>query len=58
MITVVGTDIDLSAIGKGTVELAGRGTADDGTYSLNGNAPQPFPGPFFPTKLQLSAVAG
>ena len=54
-ITVVGNDIDLSAIGRGTVALVGKGTADDGTYSVNGLVPQPFPGPFFPTTLQLSA---
>jgi hypothetical protein len=53
-ITVVGYDINLSAIGRGTVALVGKGTADDGTFSLNGQAPQPFPGPFFPTTLQLS----
>jgi hypothetical protein len=55
-ITVIGVHIDLSAIGKGTVFLVGRGTADDGTYSMNGQAPQPFPGPFFPTTLQLSST--
>jgi hypothetical protein len=53
-ITIVGSDVDLSAIGKGTVELVGAGTADDGTYSLNDSKPQPLPGPFFPLKLQLS----
>ena len=56
-ITVVGSDIDLSAIGKGTVTLVGSGTADDGTYSLNGQCAQPFPGPFFPTTLQLSSTS-
>jgi hypothetical protein len=56
-ITVVGSDLDLSAIGKGTVLLVGKGTADDGTYSLNGVAAQPFPGPFFPTTLQLSSTS-
>jgi hypothetical protein len=55
-ITITGSDIDLSAIGKGTVMLAGKGTADDGTYSVNGSAPEPFPGPFFPTTLQLSST--
>jgi hypothetical protein len=53
-ITILGSDIDLSAIGKGTVALVGKGTADDGTYSVNGQTAQPFPGPFFPTTLQLS----
>jgi hypothetical protein len=55
-VTVSGSDIDLSAIGKGTVFLVGMGTADDGTYSVNGQAAQPFPGPFFPTTLQLSST--
>ena len=41
---------------KKHVTLAGKGTADDGTYSLNGLAPQPFPGPFFPTTFQLSST--
>jgi hypothetical protein len=53
-VTVNATDIDLSAIGKGTVLLAGSGTADDGTFSLNGTMAQPLPGPFFPTLYQLS----
>jgi hypothetical protein len=53
-VTVNGSDIDLSAIGKGTVTIAGLGTADDGTFSLNGTMPQPLPGPFFPTLYQLS----
>ena len=53
-IAINGADIDLSAIGRGTVELVGSGTADDGTYSLNDSKPQPLPGPFFPLKLQLS----
>jgi hypothetical protein len=55
-ITILGSDIDLSAIGKGTVALVGKGTADDGTYSVNGQTAQPFPGPFFPTTLQLSVT--
>jgi hypothetical protein len=55
-ITVIGSDIDVSAIGRGTVWIVGKGTADDGTYSVNGLTPQPFPGPFFPTMLQLSST--
>jgi hypothetical protein len=55
-VTISGSDIDFSAIGKGTVQLVGKGTADDGTYSVNGGAVQPLPGPFFPTTLQLSAT--
>lgn len=57
MIAITGFDFDLSAIGRGTVTLIGRGTADDGTYSLNGLAPQPFPGPFFPATFQLSSTS-
>jgi hypothetical protein len=53
-VTVQGSDIDLSAVGKGTVMITGLGTADDGTFSLNGAMPQPLPGPFFPTLFQLS----
>jgi hypothetical protein len=53
-VTIQGSDIDLSVIGKGTVFLSGKGTADDGTYSLNDSKPQPLPGPFFPLWLQLS----
>jgi hypothetical protein len=56
-ITIVGTNIDLSAIGKGTVSIVGKGTADDGTYSMNGQAAQPLPGPFFPLTLQISATS-
>jgi hypothetical protein len=53
-VTINASDIDLSAVGKGTVTIAGKGTADDGTFSLNGAMPQPLPGPFFPTLFQLS----
>jgi len=47
-VTVFGTDINLSAIGKGIVTLTGtlgvRGNVnDDGTYAVNGGAPQSFP---------------
>ena len=37
------TGIDISAVGKGTVELHGAGNLDDGTYSFNGDAPRPLP---------------
>ena len=56
-ITIVGSNIDLSVIGRGTATLVGKGTADDGTYSVNGFAPQPFPGPYFPLTVQLSAAS-
>jgi hypothetical protein len=47
-VTVFATDIDLSAIGKGIVTLdgtaVGKGSSDDeATYSVNGEAAQPFP---------------
>jgi hypothetical protein len=48
-VTVFGADIDLSAIGRGMIQLK----ADDGTYAVNG-ATQPFP-PFqltFPLDAQ------
>jgi hypothetical protein len=35
-IRVVGTGVNLSVVGKGSVNLAGAGTADDGTYSVDG----------------------
>jgi hypothetical protein len=41
-ITVNSYNINLSAIGKGGVWIDGKGTADDGTFSLNGAAPQPI----------------
>jgi hypothetical protein len=59
-VTVFGTDIDLSAIGKGMVQLSGtvggKGSVDDGTYAVNG-APQPFPTGFQFT-FPLDAQAG
>ena len=35
-VRVVGRGINLSVVGKGTVTLNGAGTADDGSYSVNG----------------------
>ena len=35
-IRVVGTGVNLSVVGKGQVTLHGAGTADDGSYSVNG----------------------
>jgi len=58
-VTVFGTDIDLSAIGRGTVALnGGKGNDDDydGSYSLNGGPAQPFPPNFvltFPLAPQI-----
>jgi hypothetical protein len=42
-IRVVGTGIDISAVGSGTVKLTGAGTLDDGSYSLDGAAFKPVP---------------
>jgi hypothetical protein len=57
-VTVFGTNINLSAIGRGLVQLNGtiaRGFADDGTYTVNGSAAQPFPP--FPFTFPLDAQA-
>jgi hypothetical protein len=48
-LTVFGTNIDLSAVGRGMVTLDGTLSAksnsatDDDTYAVNGTPPQPFP---------------
>lgn len=48
-LTVFGTDIDLSAVGRGMVTLDGtlsvksNADTDDDTYAFNGDPPQPFP---------------
>jgi hypothetical protein len=48
-LTVFGTDIDLSVVGKGMVTLDGTPSAktnsltEDDTYAVNGTPPQPFP---------------
>jgi hypothetical protein len=60
-VTVFGADIDLSAIGRGLIQLNGkplgtRGVADDGTYAVNGSAAQPFPP--FPYTFPLDAQSG
>jgi hypothetical protein len=44
-ITIVASNIDLSLVGKGSVVIVGRGTDDDGSYSLNGAPAQPLPFP-------------
>ena len=58
-ITVFGTDINLSAIGKGMVTLngtlGGRGNVDDGTYAVNGGAPQSFPNFFYTFPLDAQS---
>jgi hypothetical protein len=35
-IKVIGVGVNLSLVGKGTVGLTGEGTANDGTYSIDG----------------------
>ena len=35
-IRVIGTGVNLSVVGRGTVSLTGEGTADDGTDSIDG----------------------
>jgi hypothetical protein len=42
-IKVQGTGVNLSLVGKGQVTLNGKGTGDDGTYSVNGGTPTPIP---------------
>jgi hypothetical protein len=46
-VNVFGSDVDLSAVGRGMVTLNGsiaKGSPDNGaTYTLNGDAPRPFP---------------
>jgi hypothetical protein len=57
-VTVFGNNINLSAIGRGLIQLNGtitRGFADDGTYAVNGSAAQPFPP--FPFTFPLDAQA-
>jgi hypothetical protein len=60
-ITVFGRDIDLSAVGRGMVTLngtlGGKGSAgNDGTYAVNGGAPQPFPSFVFTFPLTAATV--
>jgi hypothetical protein len=58
-VTVFATNINLSAIGRGLIQLNGtitRGFGDDGTYAVNGSAAQPFPP--FPFTFPLDAQSG
>lgn len=41
--TLTGSDIFVSAVGRGTGGLRGRGGPDDGRYSLNGDTFSPLP---------------
>jgi hypothetical protein len=36
---IEGEGIDISAVGRGSVQVIGAGTADDGTYSVDGGKP-------------------
>ncbi len=51
-VTVDASNIDLSVIGNGSVKLDGRGTLDDGTYSMNGGPSQAFPAFLFTFALE------
>ena len=42
-IKVIGTGVNLSVVGKGTVSLNGEGTLDDGSYSVDGGDYVPVP---------------
>jgi hypothetical protein len=42
-IKVIGTGVNLSVVGKGAVSVDGEGTADDGTYSVDGGDYVPVP---------------
>jgi hypothetical protein len=47
-VTVFGTDIDLSAVGRGMVTLngsiaKGNGANNDASFAVNAGAPEPFP---------------
>src|SRR6266705_232953 len=42
-IVVKGRGINLSLVGRGNVTLIGAGTADDGSYSVNGGDYSPIP---------------
>ncbi len=42
-VRVVGRGVNLSIVGRGTVVLNGEGTADDGSYSVNGEDYAPVP---------------
>jgi hypothetical protein len=45
VININARNLDLSVVGKGVVRIVGLGTLDDGTYSVNGAAPQDVPFP-------------
>jgi hypothetical protein len=53
VITVAGSGVDLSVVGRGDVRITGRGTDDDGSFSVNGGPLQPVPDSLF--RFQLAA---
>ena len=53
-IWVRGRGINLSVVGKGNITLAGAGTADDGSYSVNGSDYAAIP---FQYQFPLSAAS-
>ena len=54
-IGVKGRGVNLSLVGKGNVTLAGAGTGDDGSYSVNGGDYLALPG--FPFVFPLSSTS-
>jgi hypothetical protein len=40
-LTLDGVGIDISAVGAGKFSAVGKGFSDDGTFTVDGNAPQP-----------------
>jgi hypothetical protein len=40
VIELIGTDVDASAVGAGSIYATGLGTFDDGSYAVNGGKPQ------------------
>lgn len=55
-VVVNGRGVNLSFVGKGSIILNGRGTDDDGSYSVNGSEYNLIPALAFP--FQLSATSG
>jgi hypothetical protein len=55
VITIVARNLDLSVVGKGPVTIAGLGTKDDGSYTVNDGAPQDVPFPV-PDVFQLAGA--
>jgi hypothetical protein len=57
-IRIVGTGIDVSAVGQGKIQLNGAGTLDDGQYSIDGADFLPLPSTLFTGAFgQLAAPA-